>query len=137
MTLSASVKPDVPQMTLDEAYEFCNVAQRTKGAVDSAGEAAWTWPAVDSNVRVDLQPLTEMERQRAGAGIERVSTHRAFFESTVSFPALWDAETNEPDLRIETDSSGNGTVDTYFLITAVDDHASHIEVMAKKVSSDA
>ena len=137
MTLSASTMPDIPKMTLDTAYEYCNVSQKVKGAVDSAGEATWTWTAVDSNIKADFQPLTEWERQRASAGIERASTHRGFFESTVLFPALWDNETEEPDLRIEMDSSGDGTVDTYFLIVAVDDHASHIEVLARKTSSDA
>ncbi len=136
MTLSASTQPDVPQMTLDEAYEYCNISKRVKGAVDSAGEAGWTWTAVDSNVKIDLQALSEEEIQRSGAGEERVATHRGFFESTVTFPTLWDDETTEIALRIETDSTGNGTADTYFLITAVDDWSSHVEVMARKVSSD-
>lgn len=134
MTLSASTQPNAPKMTLDQVYEYCNVSKRVKGAVDSAGEASWTWTAVDSNVKVDLQPIPEEEIKRSGAGEERVATHKAFFESTVTFPTLWDDETEEIALRIETDSTGNGTADTYFLITAVDDWSSHVEVLARKVS---
>lgn len=136
MPLSASVKPDVPKMELDFAYEYCNVSRKVKGSPNALGEAAWTWTAIDSNVKVDLQPVAAEELKRTAAGIERIATHRAFFLSDVGFIDYWDAEDEEVILRIETDSSGNGTADTYFLITAVDPWDSHVEVLCKKVPAD-
>lgn len=137
MALSASRIPDVSKMALDFAFEYCNVKIRTKGTVDSAGEAPWTWTALDSNVKADIQPMSENELRRTAAGTERDATHKAFFESTVTFPSSWDDEDEEAVLRIETDSSGDGTADTYFRIVGVDDFGSHIEVLAKKVPEDA
>ena len=137
MALSASTQPDAPKMTLKDYYEYCNVSRKVEGTPNALGEAPWTWTAIDSDVKVDLQPVSAEELKRTAAGIERIATHRAFFESTVDFIDYWDAETEEVMLRIETDSSGNGTVDTYFAITAVDDYDSHVEVLCKKVPGDA
>lgn len=137
MALSASRISATPKMELDSAFEYCNVKIRTKGTVDTAGEAPWTWTALDSDVKVDIQPVSEKELSRTSQGIERDATHKAFFESTVTFPSSWDDDDEEAVMRIETDSDGDGTEDTYFRIVGIDDFGSHIEVLAKKVSVDA
>jgi len=126
MTLSASVKPTVPKMILGQFYEFCNVSKRVKGTPDDMGEADWTWVAVDSNIKVDIQPLEADEIKNIGAGTEIGATHRAFFLSTATFHATY---LTAVAMRVEVDSTGDGDVDTYYRIINADDHASHFEAL--------
>jgi len=133
MTLSASVKPNVPKMILDFAYEFCNVSQRVEGALDALGEATWTWTAIDSNVKVDIQPLTAREIKNIGAGEEIDATHRAFFLSGVSFPTTYETAVA---MRVEVDTTGDGSPDSYFRILDVNNWASHVEALLEPTKDE-
>ena len=126
MTLSASVKPNVPKMVMNQFHEYCNVSKRVQGELNDHGEADWTWTAVDSDIKVDIQPLEAHEIKNVGVGTEIGATHRAFFLSTATFHTTYQTGVA---MRVEVDSTGDGAVDTYFRIINVDDHASHFEAL--------
>lgn len=128
-TLSASIKPNVPKMVLDFGFEYCNVSQRVKGALNDLGEADWTWTEVDSNIKVDIQPLEANEIKNIGVGTEVGATHRAFFLSTATFHATY---LTGVAMRVEVDSTGDGSADTYYRIINADDHASHFEALLEQ-----
>jgi len=109
-------------MKLDQFYEYVNITSRTKGDVDAAGEASWTWAAVESNVKADIQALSERELKATGPGKVVDASHRAFFENDITI-AVGD--------RVEADDDNDGVVDTYYRVVSVDDQKSHIEALLK------
>lgn len=126
MPLSASVKPNVPKMRMPTSHGYCNVSQRVQGALNAMGEADWTWTAVDSNIKVDIQPLEAHEIKNIGVGTEVNATHRAFFLSTATFHATY---LTGVAMRVEIDTTGDGSADTYYRVINSDDHASHFEAL--------
>lgn len=125
MPLTASPKQAaVPKMTFaDGFFQYCNTYTRTEDA--DAWEGGFDWTAVNSNVKVDIQPEEEMSKQLrmllVGENAEVDSV--AFFLSTVSAITVGDS--------VGIASDGGTTEDTFFTVQGVHDWDSHVEVALK------
>lgn len=120
MTLTASPKKAaVPKMNFaDGLFQYCNTYTRT--APDYAGD--FTWTAVNSDVKVDIQPAASMSEQlRVQMQGENVAVDSVgFFLSTVSTITVGDS--------VGIAADGGITEDTFFTVVGVYDWDSHIEV---------
>ena len=122
MPLTASPKKAaVPKMNFDDGFfQRCNTYTRTDTA--DAYKGGFTWTAVDSDIKVDIQPASSMSEQlRVRIQGEDVNVDSvAFFESTVSTITTGDS--------IGTAADGGTTEDTFFTVVGVYHWDSHVEV---------
>lgn len=120
MPLTASLKQAaVPKMNFaDGFFQYCNTYNRT--APDYAGD--FTWTAINSDVKVDIQPEASMSEQlRVRIQGEDINVDSvAFFLSTVSTITVGDS--------VGTAADGGTTEDTFFTVVGVYDWDSHVEV---------
>lgn len=120
MALTTSPKKTaVPKMNFaDGFFQYCNTYNRT--GPDYAGD--FTWTAVNSDVKVDIQPAGGMSEQlRVRIQGEDVNVDSvAFFLSTVSTISVGDS--------VGIAADGGTTEDTFFTAVGVYDWDSHIEV---------
>lgn len=118
LTLSPK-KAAVPKMNFaDGFFQYCNTYNRA--APDYAGD--FTWTAVNSDVKVDIQPAASMSEQlRVQMQGENVAVDSVgFFLSTVSTITVGDS--------VGIAAEGGTTEDTFFTVVGVYDWDSHIEV---------
>jgi len=123
MPLTASPKKAaVPKMNFaDGFFQYCNTY--TRGSAD--WEGGFDWTAVNSDVKVDIQPAEAMSKQLAlllqGENIAADSV--AFFLTTVSTITVGDS--------VGIAADGGTTEDTFFTVVGVFDWDSHVEVALK------
>ena len=128
MPLTVSQKTDVPKMVLDQFFQYCNTYTRADAA--DAHEGGWTWTAVNSDVKVDIQPASSMSEQLKLElqGENIAADFVGFFLSTVATITAGDS--------VGIAADGGVTEDTYYTVVGVYDWDSHIEVALESGRSD-
>jgi len=124
MALTPSQKTDVPKMLLNQYFQYCNTYRRAEGA-DSWKDGGWTWTAVNSDAKVDIQPKSSLSKELRMLiqGSEAEVDKAAFF--------LYDVTAIQVDDSVGIASDGGTTEDTYYTVMGVFDWDSHVEVALK------
>jgi hypothetical protein len=114
MALSAAVR-NMPTMSFEFDYEYVNVLRPTQGTPNEYNEPTITWPASESNIKADIQPISMVSAnvvKQLLMGTSAESSHIIFLETGKDI---------KPGDRVEDDN------DNLYEVDAVREWHSHME----------